>query len=673
MQDLGQAGVQYATEADARQDSLDKLYARNLALEYSSTIKPVVSQFSTLEGANAVSAWQDTQRQVAESGKAILARASNPRMRGYAQQLIGGAQAEFSDTIVGHSQKQQRVMADATYTAERDTALSDSANFELSDPAKAAERMGAARVSHDRLAFMHGWTKPQADLEWQGKVDGVHNAVIEQAIATDNVDAASAHLAKHQGDMSIDARNKAIKALQSPLDARQDQADYATISSGPIPKTAEGTVPRQEPARIEAGVYHPPVAGRVSNTYAQHAARGSHGIDIAASVGSAIHPIAGGVVQSVGNDARSGNFVVIKHPDGHTSSYSHMAQVSVKQGDPVDGAGVLGTVGMTGHTTGPHVHLRTKDSSGKDVDPQFLLGTRAAGGTANVRAVVGSPDTPRRLDKAALYASIDSQSGWSPERKERVRKEVDRRVSAADNLLDRQHEDAADAAYNVVAGLGDKGFTDINKIPAGIRAGLKGTTLISLQNMADTNRKALQTGTEVKPNGTDAMTLGQMRYYEPERFKSLNLGQYVGKVSKAELDTFGQEQARMRTAKPTDWSPRSGIVTAVGYGETVGAMKLRPDEKAAVMQIMEAEANQLYSAKKQPLTEQDYQGLFRSATRNVATSGRLWGHGEVPRYKLSESNVPDTAKARITAAFKRERGREPTDDEVAQLFRLQAR
>lgn len=672
MQGLGESGAQYAIAADARQDHLDKLYARNLALEYSSAVKPVVSEYATLEGVNAVSSWQDTQTKVDDTSKTILDRASNPRMRNYAQQLISSAKAEFSDTIVSHSQKQQAVMADSTYKAELTTALSDAANFELSDPAKADERLVAARVAHDRLAHLHGWTEPQSALEWQGKVDGLHNAVIEQAIASDNVDAASAHLAKFQGEMSIDSRNKAIKALQTPLEARQDQADYATILSGPIPKTAEGAVPRQEPAKIEAGVYHPPVVGKVTNTYAQHLARGSAGLDIAAPAGSAIHPIAGGVVESVSHDARSGNFVVVKHPDGHTSSYSHMAQVSVKPGDPVEGGAVLGTVGMTGHTTGPHVHLRTKDAHGKDVDPQFLLGTQAAGGTANANAVVGSPDTPRRLDKAALYASIDSQSGWSPERKERVRKEVDRRVSASDNLLDRQHEDSADAAYNVVASLGDKGFTDLSKIPAGIRAGLKGQTLIALQNMADENRKRVETGTEVKANGTDAMTLGQMRYYEPERFKSLNLGQYVGKVSKGELDTFGQEQARMRTAKPADWSPRSGIVTAVGYGETVGNMKLRPEEKASVMQIMEAEANAMYHAKKQPLTDQDYQGLFRSATRKVATHG-LFGSSEIPRYNLSDSNVPDTAKARITATFKRERGRDPTSEEVAQLFRLQAR
>lgn len=674
MQGLGEAGARFAISQDERQDHLDKLYARNLALEYSSTVKPVVSEYSTLEGANAVSAWQDTQSKVDETSKAILARASNPRMRSYAQQLIGSAQAEFSDSIVGHSQKQQKVMADATYTAERDTALSDSANFELSDPAKATERMGAARVAHDRLAFMHGWTKPQADLEWQGKVDGVHNAVIEQAIATDNVDAASAHLAKHQGEMSIDARNKAIKALQSPLEARQDQADYATISSGPIPKTAEGTVPRQEPARIEAGVYHPPVAGRVSNTYAQHLARGSAGYDIAAPAGSAIHPIAGGTVVGIhpSPDGRGGKYVTVQHPDGHTSSYMHMSSISVQKGDVLDGSSVIGTVGMTGHATGPHVHLQVKDSAGKQVDPAYLLGTRAAGGTANVHAVIGSPDTPRRLDKAALYASIDSQAGWSPERKERVRKEVDRRVSAADSLLDRQHEDAADAAYNVVAGLGDKGFTDVSKIPAGIRAGLKGSTLITLQNMADTNRKALQTGSEVKPNSPDVIMLNRTRFLDPEGFKKLQLGQYVGKISKAELDTFSSQQAQMMAAKPADWSPRSGIVTALSYGQKMNAIKLKPQEEAAALQIMEEEANRLYHVKKQPLTDQDYAGLFASATRKITTHGVFGGHGEIPRYQLSDSNIPATAVTRITAKIRRERGRDPQPGEVAQIFRLEA-
>lgn len=97
------------------------------------------------------------------------------------------------------------------------------------------------------------------------------------------------------------------------------------------------------------------------------------GIDIAAGLGMPIHPITDGEVTIVGRDLFGlGNFVEVSHQNGFRSKYAHMGRVFVRVGDKVTEENILGEVGLTGYTSGPHTHLEiTRD--GKFIDPQALL------------------------------------------------------------------------------------------------------------------------------------------------------------------------------------------------------------------------------------------------------------------------------------------------------------
>lgn len=96
-------------------------------------------------------------------------------------------------------------------------------------------------------------------------------------------------------------------------------------------------------------------------------------IDIATSLGTPIHPIAPGRVEAVYFDVWGlGHHVVISHPEGFESTYGHMGQVFVKVGDQVTPDSIIGQVGLTGNTTGPHTHLEIK-LNGNYVDPETLL------------------------------------------------------------------------------------------------------------------------------------------------------------------------------------------------------------------------------------------------------------------------------------------------------------
>ncbi len=97
------------------------------------------------------------------------------------------------------------------------------------------------------------------------------------------------------------------------------------------------------------------------------------GIDIAIGLGFPIHPIIDGEVTLVGRDFFGlGNFVEVLHEDGFKSKYGHMGKIYVKVGDKITQGNILGEVGLTGHTSGPHTHLEITHN-GNYIDPQTLL------------------------------------------------------------------------------------------------------------------------------------------------------------------------------------------------------------------------------------------------------------------------------------------------------------
>lgn len=97
------------------------------------------------------------------------------------------------------------------------------------------------------------------------------------------------------------------------------------------------------------------------------------GIDIASNIGSPILAPADGIVIFTGTKEGFGNFVMVAHGYGIVSHYGHTAQVLVQPGQAVRRGDQIATVGMTGRTTGPHVHYEVW-LNGNAVDPRkFLL------------------------------------------------------------------------------------------------------------------------------------------------------------------------------------------------------------------------------------------------------------------------------------------------------------
>lgn len=102
------------------------------------------------------------------------------------------------------------------------------------------------------------------------------------------------------------------------------------------------------------------------------------GLDFAAAEGSPVGSTAAGEVTSTGYDGAYGNKVVVTHDDGTQTWYCHLSSISVWAGQSVGPGTTVGTVGSTGNSTGPHLHLEVRPGGGDPVDPYSYLQARGA-------------------------------------------------------------------------------------------------------------------------------------------------------------------------------------------------------------------------------------------------------------------------------------------------------
>lgn len=97
------------------------------------------------------------------------------------------------------------------------------------------------------------------------------------------------------------------------------------------------------------------------------------GLDMASPVGTPIFAPADGVVIFMGSKAGFGNFIMIAHGYGVVTRYGHNAENMVQVGQTVKRGDQIATVGMSGRTTGPHLHYEVV-LNGRNVDPKkFIL------------------------------------------------------------------------------------------------------------------------------------------------------------------------------------------------------------------------------------------------------------------------------------------------------------
>jgi murein DD-endopeptidase MepM/ murein hydrolase activator NlpD len=116
-----------------------------------------------------------------------------------------------------------------------------------------------------------------------------------------------------------------------------------------------------------------PTRGRVSSEFGSRWGRLHAGIDISAPTGTPIWAAKAGEVIFAGQQSGYGNVVIIAHGGGLTTLYGHQSRIGVRDGQVVRQGQVIGQVGNTGRSTGPHLHFETR-YGGTPRNPRGCLG-----------------------------------------------------------------------------------------------------------------------------------------------------------------------------------------------------------------------------------------------------------------------------------------------------------
>ena len=152
-----------------------------------------------------------------------------------------------------------------------------------------------------------------------------------------------------------------------------------------------------------------PVAGRITSSFGfrMHPLLGylkmHKGLDIGAPYGSPIFAALDGVVQGAGRAGGYGNFVKLVHGGGLASGYGHMSRIAVTRGQHVRQGQVIGYVGSTGLSTGPHLHWEVW-RNGQTINPRSIAVTQ-------VDALSGSALSRFKTRAASLLAVRPGRTG----------------------------------------------------------------------------------------------------------------------------------------------------------------------------------------------------------------------------------------------------------------------
>jgi murein DD-endopeptidase MepM/ murein hydrolase activator NlpD len=169
---------------------------------------------------------------------------------------------------------------------------------------------------------------------------------------------------------------KQITAAGREQDLRQYDAIEAQIRE--VIRLRAEEILRQKVSMTPMGPVIWPLAGYVSSPFGMrmHPIFGVNrmhtGIDIDAPLGSPIVSAAEGVVAFSGWLGGYGNTVIVQHDQVHTTLYAHLNSLPVDKDQDLEQGEILGYVGMTGWTTGPHLHFEIR-KNGDPVNPASYL------------------------------------------------------------------------------------------------------------------------------------------------------------------------------------------------------------------------------------------------------------------------------------------------------------
>lgn len=144
------------------------------------------------------------------------------------------------------------------------------------------------------------------------------------------------------------------------------KADSAKVTPRALAVKTEKSTAKKLISPVENGRYTSYFGERtdpINEGYDYH-----KGLDIGADEGDRIRAVYDGIVLSVGEDSRSGNYIFLEHKNGYVTFYCHCSEILATEGTVIRQGETIALVGSTGYSTGPHLHFEIR-KDGESIDP----------------------------------------------------------------------------------------------------------------------------------------------------------------------------------------------------------------------------------------------------------------------------------------------------------------
>ena len=172
---------------------------------------------------------------------------------------------------------------------------------------------------------------------------------------------------------NLNASPNADRNFDASRNAIANPGDRSGVSPQLPQLTASAYLPDVQDYGLSTGFIWP-ADGVFTSGFGWRWGRIHAGIDIAAPVGTPILAAASGVIEyATWSDGGYGNMIDIRHADGTITRYAHMNELYVKEGQTVGQGQMIGTMGSTGFSTGPHLHFEIRPNGGSAIDPMVFL------------------------------------------------------------------------------------------------------------------------------------------------------------------------------------------------------------------------------------------------------------------------------------------------------------
>ena len=315
----------------------------------------------------------DDQLEKAVAALAAQVRAQNAKVAS-ARQAVAVAEAEVK-------QLESKIAATETEATSLQTAVVDRAVAAYVRPQQAAMAGLSGATSLEDASRRMAMQRQVANTD-RDVLDQLRATREDLAVERQRADAARETAAKRRAaaDQTLAAykSNLAEKArMEAALDARiksvtgeieemsRNEASIQALINGEearakmLARASRGGGDADSGSVSGAG-WRWPASGPVTSGFGYRWGRLHAGIDIGAGTGAPIRAAKSGVVIFSGTQSGYGNVVIIDHGGGVTTLYAHMSRRAASDGADVGGGELIGYVGSTGHSTGPHLHFETR-------------------------------------------------------------------------------------------------------------------------------------------------------------------------------------------------------------------------------------------------------------------------------------------------------------------------